>query len=208
MRCVLIGGGEIINYDYIRDYLRSDDFIIVCDGGQNHLGELGVKPNLLVGDFDSSDKPSGKVETIVLPCEKDDTDSVYAAKEAQKRGVKDFLLLGMTGGRLDHTLCNLSLMLYLHRAGATAVMVDERCEITVCADKTQKVGQEFKYFSLLNIFGMAQLVDIENAKYNLKGATILEDYQYAVSNEPLAPFAKVKVGKGEALLIKMREVNK
>lgn len=52
-----------------------------------------MKPGLIVGDFDSHENPHLDVETIVLPCEKDDTDTVFAVKEAMKRGYTDFLLI-------------------------------------------------------------------------------------------------------------------
>ena len=97
-RCVIIGGAGIGRYDRIRNCLRQDDWFVFCDGGLRHLDALGVKPDLIVGDFDSSARPETDTETIVLPREKDDTDSVYAVKEAVRRGYTDFLLVGVTGG--------------------------------------------------------------------------------------------------------------
>ena len=86
-RCVIVGGADINNYEYIKNCLHNDDFIVFCDSGLKHLKGLGVSPNLIVGDFDSHDNPNLEVETIVLPCEKDDTDTVFAVKEALKRGL-------------------------------------------------------------------------------------------------------------------------
>jgi thiamine pyrophosphokinase len=116
-RCVIVGGADINNYEYIKSCLRNDDFIVFCDSGLKHLESLQVKPGLIVGDFDSHDNPHLGVETIVLPCEKDDTDTVFAVKEAIKRGFDDFLLIGVVGARLDHTLGNVSSLLYLDSLG-------------------------------------------------------------------------------------------
>ena len=96
-RCVIVGGADINNYEYIKSCLRNDDFIVFCDSGLNQLESLQVNPGLIVGDFDSHDNPHLGVETIVLPCEKDDTDTVFAVKEAIKRGFDDFLLIGVVG---------------------------------------------------------------------------------------------------------------
>ena len=96
-RCVIVGGADINNYEYIKSCLRNDDFIVFCDSGLKHLESLRVNPGLIVGDFDSHDNPHLGVETIVLPCEKDDTDTVFAVKEAIKRGFDDFLLIGVVG---------------------------------------------------------------------------------------------------------------
>ena len=94
-RCVIVGGADINNYSFIRQKLRADDYIIFCDSGLKHLEHLQVNPGLIVGDFDSHKNPHLEVETIILPCEKDDTDTVYAVKEAIKRGFDAFLLIGV-----------------------------------------------------------------------------------------------------------------
>ena len=73
-RCVIVGGADIRDYPRVKGYLRSDDFVIYCDSGLRHMAQLGAAPGLIVGDFDSHENPSLPVETIVLPCEKDDTD--------------------------------------------------------------------------------------------------------------------------------------
>ena len=78
-----------------------------------------------MGDFDSHDNPHLTVETIVLPCEKDDTDTVYAVKEAVKRGFDDFLLIGVVGARLDHTLGNVSILLYLDSLEKRGCIIDD-----------------------------------------------------------------------------------
>ena len=67
---------------------------------------LGVKPDLIVDDFDSHQNPNLDVETIVLPCEKDDTDTVFAVKEAIKRGFDDFLLIVVVGARRPESVSN------------------------------------------------------------------------------------------------------
>ena len=100
-RCVIVGGADISNYDRIVAHIKSDDFVIFCDSGLKHMEKLAVKPSLIVGDFDSHENPHVDVETIVLPCEKDDTDTVFAVKEAIKRGYKEFLLIGVICARLN-----------------------------------------------------------------------------------------------------------
>ena len=101
-RCVIVGGADISNYDRINTIITSEDYVIFCDSGLKHMQKLAAMPSLIVGDFDSHENPQLDIETIVLPCEKDDTDTVFAVKEAIKRGFDDFLLIGVVGARLDH----------------------------------------------------------------------------------------------------------
>ena len=109
-RAVIVGGADIQQPKRIREQLREDDFVIYCDSGLRHREALGRTPDLIVGDFDSHEDPQLPVETLRLPEEKDDTDTVYAARVALDRGFTDFLLLGVLGGRIDHSLGNLALL--------------------------------------------------------------------------------------------------
>ena len=204
-RCVIVGGAEINNYEYIRSCLRKDDFTVFCDSGLKHLEALQVTPDLIVGDFDSHENPHLDVETVVLPCEKDDTDTVYAVKEAVKRGYEDFLLIGVIGARLDHTLGNVSILLYLDSLGMRGVIFDDYSEMEIVSSSPVSIDDSFSYFSLLNISGTAKGVTLENAKYPLQNAQITCEYQYGVSNEVLPGYtAKVSVREGKLLLIKVR----
>ena len=203
-RCVIVGGAGIRNYQAIWEYQNPDDFNIFCDSGLYHQENLGIEPHLIVGDFDSHDNPHLDVETIVLPREKDDTDTVFAVKEALKRGFDDFLLLGVAGGRLDHTLGNVSILLMLHRQGKRALLVDNYSEMEIVSKDPVSIDDSFSFFSLLNISGTAEGITVEGAKYPLRDGSIQCTYQYGISNEVLPGHqASVSVEKGELLLIKV-----
>lgn len=204
-RCVIIGGAEIARCDEVKNYLRAGDYAIFCDSGLRHRETLSLAPELIIGDFDSHPDPHLPVETITLPCEKDDTDTVYAVKEALKRGFEDFLLIGMVGGRLDHSLGNVSLLLYLDSLGKRGLIVDDYAEMEIVSRQTAEVGPQFPYFSLLNISGTARGITLENAKYPLKDAEISCEYQYGVSNEPLpGKTVQIRLKEGRLLLIRVR----
>ena len=145
------------------------------------------------------------METIVLPCEKNDTDTVFAVKEALKRGFDNFLLIGVVGARLDHTLGNVSILLYLDSLGKKATIVDDYSEMEIVSNEPVYVCDQYAFFSLLNISGIAKGITIENAKYPLNNAEITCEYQYAISNEVCrGETAKVSVNEGRLLLIKVK----
>ena len=203
-RCVIVGSAPVSRPEVLREQLRADDFFIYCDGGLRHRGALGRAPDLIVGDFDSHPNPHLAVETIALPRAKDDTDTVAAAKAAVARGFREFLLVAVTGGRIDHTLANLSILLMLDSLGLEAKIVDDYSEIEVVSRRAAEVADSFRFFSLLNVSGVARGVAIENAKFPLRDGEITCDYQYGVSNE-VTPgrTAKVTVREGRLLLVKV-----
>ncbi len=203
-RCVIVGGAGIREYQRIRESLRGDDWFVYCDGGLKHVQELGREPNLIVGDFDSHEQPATDTETIVLPCEKDDTDTVYAVKEAVRRGFRDFLLIGVTGERFDHTFGNISLLLYLDSLGIPACILDDYSEMSIISRGTAEVKEDCSWFSLLNISGTAKGITIRGAKYPLTDGEITSEYQYGISNEVLpGETARVSVREGRLLLVKV-----
>ncbi len=203
-RCVIIGGAKIARYDRAKSAIKPDDFLIFCDSGLKHAEALGAEPSLIVGDFDSHDNPHSSVETIVLPCEKDDTDTVFAVKEAIKRGFDDFLLLGVVGERLDHTLANVSILLMLDDMGLSGRIIDDYSEMEIISRSPKRVDDSFKFFSILNISGTARGITETGCKYPLKNAEITCDYQYGVSNEVLPDSeAVISLTEGRLLLIKV-----
>lgn len=204
-RCVIVGGADINNYGFIREKLCADDYVVFCDSGLKHLQHLHAKPSLIVGDFDSHDNPLLDTETIVLPREKDDTDTVYAVKEAIKRGFDEFLLIGVAGARLDHTLGNVSILLYLDSLGKKGCIIDDYSEMEIVSERPVSICDKYSFFSLLNITGCAKGITINGAKYPLADAEISCEYQYGISNEVLpGEKAVVSVKCGKLLLIKVR----
>lgn len=205
-RCVVVGGADINNYADIKAELKTDDFFVFCDSGLKHRESLGVEAHLVVGDFDSYAKPDTNAEVMVLPCEKDDTDTVFAVKEAIGRGFKNFLLIGAVGRRLDHTLGNVGILNMLYTKGLTGKIIDDYSVMEIAGNKPLYIDDSYPYFSLLNITGEAEGVCIKNAKYPLDNARITTDYQYGISNEVIkGKVAEVSVKSGRLLLVKVKK---
>ncbi len=202
---MIVGGADINNYEYLKNIIMEDDYVIYCDSGLKHMDKLGLKPSLIVGDFDSHVNPHMDVETIVLPTVKDDTDTFFAAKEGVKRGFGDFVLIGVIGERLDHSLANVSILLYLRANGRRAQIIDDYSVMKIVGFETEYISDEYSFFSLLNVTGKANGITIKNAKYELENGCINADYQYGVSNE-ITPgkVAEVSVSDGELLLVMVR----
>ena len=204
-RCVIVGGAEIRERSFVRSCLSPEDFYIVCDSGLKHREALKIRPDLIVGDFDSHENPHLPVETIVLPRRKDDTDTMFAVKEALRRGFTDFLLIGVIGARFDHSFANVSILLYLSSRGARGRIIDDYSEMEMVSESGAEIPDRYPYFSLLAMDGPAKGVTIRDALFPLEDAVIGCEYQYGVSNEVLpGKKARVTVKEGRLLLIKDR----
>lgn len=203
-RCVVIAGADINNPDRVKKEIRKEDFVIYCDCGLRHREALGIEPDLIVGDFDSYENPGlSDIETIVLPSEKDDTDSMYAIKEAAGRGYREFLLAGAIGARLDHSLVNVYALVTLDSMGLKGSIIDDYSIMELAGKEPSYVEGSYSYFSLINICGVARGISIKNAKYPLEKAEITQQFQFGTSNEVLPGCtAEITVEEGKMLLIK------
>jgi len=89
--------------------------IIAADGGANSCFKFGIVPDFIIGDFDSIEPQilsyfEHKTK-LVKYIRQNDTDVEKALKFAVKRKFKTVYLLGGTGDRLDHTICNLGIVI-------------------------------------------------------------------------------------------------
>lgn len=206
-RCVIVSAGELRDYARTRVFLREGDFFVFCDGGLAHADGLGIKPDLVVGDFDSCDagvlaKWQDSCEIVQLPREKDDTDTLFAVKLALEKGFDDFLLLGAMGGRFDHALGNVSILLYLQGLGKKALLVDDYSVMQIAGSEPLLIEDSCSYFSVLTVAGDVSGVNIKNAKYPLENASLSSDFQLGISNEVLpGKVAQVSVEHGRVLVV-------
>ena len=183
--------------------IPDDAFYLCADSGLRLAQSLGITPHMGLGYFDSLDSFPEHLPHITAPVEKDDTDTVFAVKEALKRGFDDFLLIGVVGARFDHTFGNISILLMLDKAGKKGKIIDDYSEMEIVSNETAYIDDSFAYFSLLNITGIARGITIENSKYPLVNAEITSEYQYGISNEVLpGRIASVHIKYGKLLLVK------
>ena len=144
-------------------YVQPGDFVVACDAGYRNAERLDLRPDLIVGDFDSAPQPKTEHETIVLPHVKDDTDTQYAAHWLLEHGYDEITLLGALGGaRLEHTLANLATGLYLAKNGVNVLLANERSELRYLVPGRELILQrrDWKYLSLFPMEG--QLTGVVN----------------------------------------------
>ena len=130
-------------------------------------------------------------------------DTLAAAKEAMRRGFDEFLLVGVSGGRLDHTLVNIYLLVMLREQGKQALLVDDYSEMELVGAEPVEIPERFPFYSLVNITGTARGITETGCKFPLDNGEIHCGYQYGTSNEVLpGQIAVVSVKEGLLLLIK------
>jgi thiamine pyrophosphokinase len=179
MRILILTGGDL-DISFARSYIKKwkPDQVIAADAGLLHARELGITPDVILGDFDSCSRSVmdefSTREKILVPCEKDDTDTGLAVEKAVELGASDVLILGATGTRLDHVLGNIGQVVYGRRCGVNVILADPCNRITMVESgqivrKSETFG---KYISLIPVYE-AQGVTLEGFKYPLQDDTLV-----------------------------------
>lgn len=192
----------------MRRYVQPGDFIVACDAGYRNAERLDLRPDLIVGDFDSAPMPKTEHETIVLPHVKDDTDTQYAARWLLEHGFDTITLLGALGGaRLEHTLANLATSLYLAKNKVDVLLADERSELHYLVPGRELVLHrgDWKYLSVFPLEGQLTGVAIHGVFYPLEDAVLTADYPLGVSNEFTEETAHLSCAGGTGTVVLTRD---
>lgn len=181
-----------------------DDFVICADGGYDHALEYGIQPDLVVGDFDSSDRKAEEIpcEVVRLKPEKDDTDMISAARLGLQRGYQKFVIYGGFGGRFDHTYANIQLLSFLLDHGAEGTILDGAHQIWMIQDRTLELPKQTgRYLSVFSYTDQCSGVTLKGMKYPLDHAVIHSNFPIGTSNEILAENGSITVEKGKLLVM-------
>ena len=200
MRAVIISGGTISDYEYIKAQINNGDTIICADSGYNHAVKMGLAPDIVVGDFDSIGKMPNDIPCLSYPSHKDLTDTEIAIEHARSKGLKSFLLIAATGSRIDHSLTNILLLKYFLERGETAVIVNENNKVMITDSQLRLSGLPGSIVSLVPLTDCYG-VTTNNLAYPLSDAAMFVGKGLGVSNIMLDDNATVFVKDGVLLVI-------
>ena len=189
------------------DAITTRDALVICaDGGANALAALGVKADYVVGDFDSvSEQALSGVPAdhrIRVDADNTSTDLVKALNHALRIGVRSAALLGVTGGRVDHTLWNLSL-LKKFQGRLHLKVIDAWCETELIAGMIQFDAAPGQKLSLCPLGGPVSGITTSGLKFPLNGESPGE--RDGISNEVVHSPVAIHVGAGDLLLCLQRQ---
>ncbi len=183
---------------------NSGDLIIAADKGYLYLKDAGIEPDIIIGDFDSLGfiPKSNCAEILKLNKRKDDTDTLFAVKEAIKRGYDKFVIFGALGGRADMTVSSFQTAHFLANNGCTAIFCGDGYSCTVIKNGNLKFKSGTKgTVSVFAFGGKACGVTEKGLSYTLTNAELTPDFPIGVSNEFTEDVAEISVKNGSLLII-------
>lgn len=207
MKTLIITGGNI-NKEFLKNILRENEYnkIIAADKGLEILNKIDVKPDYIIGDFDSVNKEIleqyKNIPITYLKPEKDFTDTHMALKLSIEKGAKKITIVGAIGTRFDHSIANIHILKEALENSIEAEIIDEHNKIKLINTDTKiNKDDKFKYVSLIPLTTSVKGITLEGFKYGLKDATLKIGESIGVSNEQIDEKATIKIKEGILILI-------
>ena len=187
------------------NFSKQSNYIICADGGQIIAKRNHIVPDCVIGDFDSSNNNKFfNCKYITYPAEKDLTDTEASIYHALQNNFTDIVLYGGIGGRLDHTLGNVSLLLKFYSEFHSIRFLDKHNEMQILHNNRMKLlsSSDYPYFSLITIEEKAFGITTEGAKYNLDNETLYRASTRGISNEIINESVQIEVTNGTLLVVR------
>ncbi|MDD5712892.1 MAG: thiamine diphosphokinase [Smithellaceae bacterium] len=206
----IVSGGAISTPGFIPRQIASAETIgmICADGGGRHLYELGIVPDVVVGDMDSLPEEilrhfvSHAARVVRHPAAKNETDTELALREAFNLKPDEVRILGALGKRIDHSLANISLLMLGVKSGIPVRLIDPWCEVFLVSGRYILEGEPGQTVSIFPHPERAQGITLEGFEYLLEDSTMEMERPYGISNRLVASRAVISVTKGCLLVVR------
>ncbi|MDH3606286.1 MAG: thiamine diphosphokinase [Acidimicrobiia bacterium] len=204
---LVFAGGEMAPSDYP---VPAADYVIAADSGLDHALAAGVTVNLLVGDLDSispeglAAATAGDVSIERHPTDKDATDLELALGAAVRYGAERIVVVGGSGGRIDHLLANAFLLTSPAWADVDVEWLVGPAHILAIREEATIAGSPGDTLTLLAVGEPADGVTTEGLRFELDNDVLLASSTRGVSNVLVESEATIRVHNGVVLAIHQR----
>jgi len=199
-RALILANGKPPSKRLFQQSFVSDDYFICADGGANTAARFGYTPNLIIGDLDSIEKQTlmvfSKVEVKKLK-DQNSTDLEKALKAAIQKKCEEIIVLGATGGRLDHAIGNLSALAKFSNKTQITFIDD----IGIFTAVNHSIEFDLPIGTVISLLPLSRCEGIvtKGLKWNLKNESLELSIRESTSNAVVTSPVSIKVKKGSLI---------
>lgn len=198
---VIVGNGETLQGEIPLQFLQRAQFIVCCDGALDKLLQIGIKPNIVIGDCDSisEEKRHQFKDIIIEDLDEECNDLQKALKYCIKQQLGPVAVLGASGLRDDHQLANLSI-LNMYSERMDLIMVSNYGLFSFISEDTTFAslsGQEVSVFS----FDGQAVFSFEGLQYPVHNRRFTQLWEGSL-NKALGDSFTVKISGGRGLVFR------
>lgn len=211
MKTVIVANGTLSQTDELLSRIQQADMVIAADGGAVHLHHMGIVPEIIIGDLDSTPKEilsffkKKQIKILKHPVRKDQTDMELCMEYAIDHGCTDLLIMGATSTRLDHTLANIFLLRKLADQGVPATILDAYNDIHIVVSSLTLMGRPGDLISVIPLSDHVKGLTLEGLEYPLTDQSLCMGTPTGISNVFKQRNAEITLKSGAVLVIKPKE---
>ncbi|MDZ7623110.1 MAG: thiamine diphosphokinase [Ignavibacteriaceae bacterium] len=207
-KCIILANGKPPKKSIITFFQKKGYNKLICaDGGSNSALKMKLIPDVIIGDLDSISSEALKefksFSKIIRLKGQNDTDVEKCLKYAYRNKYDEALLVGVTGNRLDHTFCNLGIVLKFF----------PQIRISLIAEnsflKAYTGNVELKTFpgETISLYGISEKTKISSRglQYELQNVSLPFGVRESTSNIAKKNLVKLKISNGVIFII--RDIN-
>ena len=210
-KCIIIANGDMPKKSVVAFLIKRGYTTLICaDGGANSALKLGLNPDFIIGDLDSIELKTkkyfvGKCRIIQMK-RQNDTDVEKCLKFAIGKGFTEAILLGATGSRLDHSFCNLGIVLKFFSKIKIRILHDN----SLLEALTGNVTLQTSPGEVISIYGFDKKTKVTSVglKYPLSNTSLPFGERESTSNVSLGDFVKLNIKNGKMFVIRDFEMMK
>ena len=204
-KCIILANGKPPRKSVITFFQKNGFETLLCaDGGADSALRLGLTPDYIIGDLDSISKEAikkFKKTSKILPYKRqNDTDVEKCLKFAIKNKFVEALLIGVTGNRLDHTICNLGIVLKFF----SKIKLSLLAENSYLKPYTGDVRLQTQKSEIISLYGFDKKTKItsKGLKYSLKNISLPFGEKDSTSNISTSNSIQLKIRNGIIFIIR------
>lgn len=207
-RCIILGNGRSPSKSVVSYLIKSGYETLICaDGGANSAKALSLTPDYIIGDLDSVFTETleyfSSTTQIKSIKRQNDTDIEKCIKTAVTKKYDDIILTGVTGNRLDHTFCNLGIIIKFFSVASLKIIAEK----SLLVPYTGKVKIKTTPGETISLYGFNEKTKItsEGLYYPLKNISLPFGKKESTSNVALSDSVKLHIRGG--LIFVIRDFN-
>lgn len=202
---LIIANGAACSQELMGQLLEWSPRIIALDSAIERVADLGIKVDVVLGDFDRDFDPQFYLEKqypleIIHAPDQDKTDLEKAFEYLIEKGHKAVNVIWATGKRADHTLTNMTTIVQ-YRNQLKIVVLDDHSKVFLLPNKFNKWYTAKTTLSLIPV-GKVSGISTQNLMYALHNETLELGYRTGTSNQVLADgIVTIEHQSGDLLLM-------
>ena len=179
-----------------------------ADAGADLCYAAKLRPDCLIGDMDSLSAKTRQwfhemdVPEMVYPAEKDYSDTQLAVEKLYEQGSDEVIVIGALGGRMDHELANIMLLVTYGRKGKSLVFWDDINRIRYVGAGQHHLDRVKDYVGIVPFSDDGMRLSIKGLYYPLDNTSVSFGASHLISNVfDKEDEAVIDIASGDGVLV-------